>query len=199
VKAETALEIAGRSVLLRVRGDQRRVQVDRDLLGLYPQLPRMLTRLRTRRAQPLDQPGLRGDPLDHSKRGRVRADRPEQRLLIAQRCEVRDALATIGEHHRQIANHPPRIVPRAAFLHPRQPQRQRPRQPHLVGQLRQQRRPRMRDQSLSVRPDLYREIAAIALHPQGEPPELENKVFDNPNPPSSAGHPRAPDHPGRGR
>ncbi len=37
---------------------------------------------------------------------------------------------------------------------------------------------RVRYQPLSVRRDLYLQIAAIALHPQGDPPELENKVAD---------------------
>ena len=40
-----------------------------------------------------------------------------------------------------------------------------------VSDLSEQRRARVRDQALSVRRDIYREIAPIALHLQGEPPE----------------------------
>ena len=44
-------------------------------------------------------------------------------------------------------------------------------EPDPVSNLAEQRRPGMRDQTLSVRRDIYREIAPIALHLQGEPPE----------------------------
>jgi hypothetical protein len=54
------------------------------------------------------------------------------------------------------------------------------------------------DQPVSVRPYNYLEIAAIALHLQGDLLSSENRTFDKPNSPSPAGHPRAPEHPGRG-
>jgi hypothetical protein len=54
----------------------------------------------------------------------------------------------------------------------------------------------MQHQPRSVRRDFYGYRASITHHPQGEPPELGNRTFDKPNPPSPAGRSRAPAHPG---
>jgi hypothetical protein len=121
-------------------------------------------RPRVRAAQPLEQLRLRRDPVDHPERRRIRGHYAEQRLLVTHRAEVADALTAVGEHRRQITDHPARIVTPAALLQASQPQRQSAREPELVGHLREQRRVRVRDQTVSVRCDLYREIAAIALH-----------------------------------
>jgi hypothetical protein len=51
----------------------------------------------------VQQPWRRSDPVDHSKRRRVRRHSPEQRVLLTDHTEVRDALAAIDEHHREIA------------------------------------------------------------------------------------------------
>jgi hypothetical protein len=102
---------------------------------------------------------------------RVRGDLPEQRLLVAHRAQVGQAVAAVREHHRQIAHHPPRVVLAAPFAHRRQRARELPRQPKAVGRLRQPCRAGVRDQTLSVRSDFYGETAPIALHPQGDPPE----------------------------
>jgi hypothetical protein len=45
-------------------------------------------RPRSRRPQRVEQARLAGDPIDHPKRRRVRGDRPEQHLLIADRAQV---------------------------------------------------------------------------------------------------------------
>jgi len=112
----------------------------------------------------------------HPKRGRVRRDRPEQRLLIAHRPQIRHALAAVGEHHRQITNHTARVVTATALLDRAQPQRQRLRQPQLVGHLRQQCAARVRHQPRSVRRDFYGYRASITHHLQGEPP---SSIFDS--------------------
>jgi hypothetical protein len=182
-----------------VRTDQRRIDIDLDLLRARPQLPRPLASLRARRAQSVEQLGLCRDTVDQPKRGRVRGDRAEQRLLIAHHAQIRQTVPAVSEHHRQITDHPPWIVAATALTHTRERHRQRPRQPDTIRGLREQRGARMRHQPLSVRRDIYCEIAAIALHPQGDPPELGTEGFDNPNPPSSTGHFRAPGHRGRGR
>jgi hypothetical protein len=85
---------------------------------------------------------------------------PEQRLLITDRAQVRQAVAAVGEHHREIADHPTRIMSLAALASARPCQQPRPATQRC-----------MTDQALSVRRDIYREIAPIALHLQGEPPE----------------------------
>jgi hypothetical protein len=179
VKPEAALERARRAVLVGVRRDQRRVDVDDDPLGPSAGVPRVLARPRASGPQRVEQAPVAGDPIDDPKRRSVRRDLAEQRLLVADRAQIRKAVAPIGEHHRQVAHHPAGIVPAPPLAHPDKAPRQRPCQAQPVGRLGQQRRARVRDQTLSVRPDFYGETAAIALHPQGDPPERRGLGFDN--------------------
>jgi hypothetical protein len=85
------------------------------------------------------QPRLRRDPVDHPKRCGVRRDRPEQRVLLTDRAQIGDALDAIDEHHREIADHPARVMTAASLLDRTQPQRQRLREPNLVSDLRDER------------------------------------------------------------
>jgi hypothetical protein len=170
VEPVAALVVAGRVLLLRMRGDQRRIDVERQPLGRVVQLPEPLPRSRVRHTQRLQQRRVARDSLDHPKRGRVRRDRPEQRLPITHRAEIRDALAAVGEHHRQIADHAARVMPATALLDRGQPQRQRLREPEPVGHPSQQRTARVRHQTRSVRRDFYGYRASITHHLQGEPP-----------------------------
>ena len=170
LKAKAALVVASRTLLLRMGADQRRVQIERQPLRRAVQLPEPLTPAGMSRTQPIQQP-LGCDPVDRPKGCRVRRHLPEQRLLVAHRTEIRDALAAVSEHHRQIPNHPTRIMTTTALLEPPEPHRQRPREPQLVGHLNEQRGARPRHQSLSVRRDLYRENAFSTHHLQGEPPQ----------------------------
>jgi UDP:flavonoid glycosyltransferase YjiC (YdhE family) len=57
------------------------------------------------------------------------------------------------------------------LTNPRQRTRKLPGEADPISDFAEQRSTRMRDQALSVRRDIYREIAPIALHLQGEPPE----------------------------
>src|SRR5208282_6467876 len=133
-------------------------------------LPETLARPRMGGAQRVQQLRLRRDPVDHPERRRIRGDRAEQRFLLTDRPEIRHALPAIGEHHRQITEHPARVMATAALLEAGQPKRQRPREPQLVGHRREQRAPRVRDQTVSVRGDFYGYRASITHHLQGEPP-----------------------------
>ena len=127
------------------------------------QLPEPLTRPGVRGTKLAQQP-LRGDPIDRPKRRRVRSHRPEQRLLVTHRTKIRDALAAISEHHRQIPDNPARIMTTTTLLQDRQPKRQRAREPELVANLRDQRAPCMRHQTRAVRRDIYGYRAPIAHH-----------------------------------
>jgi hypothetical protein len=84
--------------------------------------------------------------------------------MITHRAEVRDALAAVGQHHRQIADHPAGIMSTTPLLDSRQSQRQRLREPELVGHLGEQRAGRARDQARSVRRDVYGYRASITRH-----------------------------------
>src|SRR5450759_2621453 len=197
VKPVAALEVPGRALLLRVRSDQRGVQVDRQTLRPASELPHTSPRCGVSGTQPLKALWVTRDPIDHSKRRRAGGDVTEQRLLVTNRTQISQTLPAIGEHHRKITNHTAQVVAGAPLLQTRQLKRERPRQTRLISNPCQQRAARMRDQTLSVRRDNYLEIAAIMMHPQGDPPELGNRTFSKPNSPSPAGHPRAPDHPRR--
>ena len=59
----------------------------------------------------------------------------------------------------------------ATLTHPDQRVRELAGEADPVSDLAEQRSARVGDQALSVRRDIYREIAPIALHLQGEPPE----------------------------
>lgn len=98
----------------------------------------------------------------------------------------------VGEHHRQVAHHPARIVTTAPLTHRRQPLRERPRQPQPVGHLSQQRSARVTDQTVCVRPDIYGETAPIALHLQGDPLEPELRPSTSRRIPSQADSSAAP-------
>ena len=113
VKPEAALVVPGGALLLGMRGDQRRVDIDHDPLGRPSPAPMPAPAPRRAPRGRVKQPRLGGDPVDQPKRRRVRRDRPEQRLLIAHRAQVRQAVAAIGEHHRQIPDHPARVMPAA--------------------------------------------------------------------------------------
>jgi hypothetical protein len=76
-----------------------------------------------RQAQRVKQLALGRDAVDHPKRGRIRRHRPKQRVLLAHRPEIGHALTAVGEHHREIADHPARIMPATPLLEPSQPQR----------------------------------------------------------------------------
>jgi hypothetical protein len=60
--------------------------------------------------QPVEPVGVAGDLIDHAKRGGVGGDRPEQHLLVADRAQVGQAVTAVGEHHRQVADDPARVV-----------------------------------------------------------------------------------------
>jgi len=154
--------------------DQRRVEVDRQPLRSSGQLPDALACTGVRRGtQPVEKAGRGGDSVDHAKRGRGRRDGPEQRRLVTDAAQVGQAVASVGEHHRQITGHTAPIVTTAPLAQSSELARERPRQAGLVGDLGEQRAAGVRHQPVSVRRDTYVERAPIACHLQGEPPESE--------------------------
>jgi hypothetical protein len=78
---------------------------------------------------------IAGDPVDHPKRRGVGGDRPEQRLLVADRAQIGQAIAAVGQHHRQIPDDPAGIVAPTAFTHRRQRTRERVGEPEPIGRL----------------------------------------------------------------
>jgi len=120
MKAVAALEVSGGALFVGVACQQRRVDVDRDLRRRPGEIPYAHARSRVRALKRLEHARRRCDLVDHPKRRRVRRDRPEQIDLVTDRAQIGEAVATVGEHHRQITDHPPRIVAGVALTQPRQ-------------------------------------------------------------------------------
>jgi hypothetical protein len=70
--------------------------------------------------QPGQAVSVPGDAVDHAPGGRIGGDLTEQLRLVPQHCQVAQAVATIGQHHRQIPKHGRVRMPPAA-CGPRQP------------------------------------------------------------------------------
>jgi hypothetical protein len=162
------LVVPRRLLVLGMRRDQRGVDIDREALRHAVKLPEPSPRAGVRMLNRVQHPWCRPDPLDHPERGRVRRHRPEQHALLTSHAQVRDALAAVGEHHRELPDHHPRVMTTTALLEPRQTQRQRAREPDLPRDPTNQRRTRVRHQPRSVRRHLYGYRASITHHPQGE-------------------------------
>ena len=121
MEAVAALEVAGRSLLLGMGADEGRVEVDRHPLGRDAEAPGVLAGLLAGVAERLEELGLAGDPLDHPIGRRIRGDLAEERRLVAHRAEVCERIAAVGEHHRQVADDPARVVAARALAHRREP------------------------------------------------------------------------------
>ena len=167
VKPEPALVVAGRELLVRMRGDRRRVEVEYHLLGRRPD-------------RPCPRPGLRGaQPVQlclahrqkHPPRRRDRRHLPEQRRLGSERDQIRHAAPAVGQHHRQITEHLPRIVRRAALARIAKRPSKRVGQPEPLGRQRQQRGTRARREPRAVHLDFYLLGLGTSHHLQGAPPE----------------------------
>jgi hypothetical protein len=167
MEPEPGAVVHPRAFLLGMRVDQRRVDIDHDPLGTNTQSPRALPRRRTRRTQRIKQLGLVGDPVDQPERRRVRRDLTEQRRLITDRPQVRETVAAIREHHREIPDHATGVMPSTPLSNVRERVREFAGEADSVSDLAEQRGTRMGDQTFSVRRDIYRQIAPIALHLQG--------------------------------
>jgi hypothetical protein len=165
VEPVPVLVVASRQLLLRMRGQQRRIDVQRDRLRPRPRVPHPRPRLGARRTHPA-QPRV-VDRLQHPMRRRLRRARPEQAALTPVRVHVRDAITSVSKHHRHIPQHPAGIVRRTPLPRPRQRLRQRAGQPDPVGQLHKQRHPGVRHQPLTVRRHFYRSETSLWLHQLG--------------------------------
>jgi hypothetical protein len=118
VKAETAFVVAGRLLLLGVGTEQGRVEVQGDRLRSCARVPGPRPRRSAGTAHPIEDHRI--GQLDHPMRGRLRGDRPEQRLLPAQDTEVADAVAAVGDRDAKVAQHATGVVGRAALAGRRQ-------------------------------------------------------------------------------
>ena len=137
VEPEPALVMPGRLLLLGVHIDRGRVEVEDHPLRRRARRPRPRTSRCPGRPDPCK---LRlADRLHHPPRRRHRRDLAEQRLLTGQRRQIRHAPAAVREHHRQIAEHPPRLMPTLPLARARERVAQPPGQADPIRDQRQQR------------------------------------------------------------
>jgi hypothetical protein len=114
--------------------------------------------------QPCQPARILAGSFDDPPGGRGRGYRAEQGRLVPQGGQVGQAVAAVGQHHRQVPQHVRvRMPPPAARLTPAQ----RPGQPKPVGQLPQQRRAGMPDHPGAVGGDFEAASRVGSLHPQG--------------------------------
>jgi hypothetical protein len=101
--------------------------------GVATGVPGVLARPRASGAQHLQQRAVGGDRIDHPKRRRVRGNLSEQRLLVTHGAQVGEAVAAVGQHHRQVADDAAGIMSAAPLTRRGQPARERPRQAQPIG------------------------------------------------------------------
>jgi hypothetical protein len=118
VKAEPALVVPGGLLLLGMHIDRGRVEVEDHPLRRGARVPRPRTSACPGAANPVQLAPL--DRAHHPPRGRDRCHVSEQRGLAGDRLKVRHASSAVGEHHRQVAEHPAGIVRRVALPRTRQ-------------------------------------------------------------------------------
>ncbi len=134
VEPEPALVVRCRSLLvLRVDLDERRVDVEHDLLGCATRSPHRGTRRRSRCPQGAEDAGV--DLMDRSPDGRGGGDGTEQLGLVAQRRHVGDAAPASGEHHRYLGEKPASVLARGSFTGPGDRSRIARRQPGPICDL----------------------------------------------------------------
>ena len=175
MEAEPALVVAGRHSLSEwaVIGVASKSSTTRSGAAPAPHA-RCPARARARR---ISQARLT-DREHHPPRRRYRGDLTEQRRLASQRGQIREAPPAVGAHHRQIAEHPARVMPTTPLARSRKRSRKRFGQAEPPSHQRQQRRPRPRRQARAVRPHIYGPETATSHHLQGEPPERGERRLD---------------------
>jgi hypothetical protein len=163
VEPECVLVAAGRALFAVGVGDQQgRVQVkDQPSWRAGTGTPRSRSHLGAGRPQ-------RGHPvltqlpeaLQHPPGRRDRGHRPQQRTAAAQQPQVAEAVATIGQHHDQVAQHPgQRVAARPATTTDEPVQRRA--QPEPVSQLCQQRHAGMAYQPVIGDHDIQRWVGSL--------------------------------------
>jgi len=131
MEAEAALVGAGGALLLGVRREQGGVNVEDEASRVAGVAPGAGA------GRGAGLPDLRQhlliEALQAAVGGSLRGDRPEKHLLIAQGSEVGQAVATVGEHHGEVAGHASGLVAHLARVHA-QGCSQAFREPQPVGQ-----------------------------------------------------------------
>jgi hypothetical protein len=106
--------------------------------------------------------------------------------------EIRHTATAVGCHHRQITEHPARIMRRTTLAGARKSTSQTIRQTEPLRHQHQQARPRTRRQLRPVRCHIYRSKRRISHHLQGEPPERVDCCLRKRNPARPGGRFRPP-------
>jgi hypothetical protein len=165
VEAEAALAVRRSTLLLGVALQQLRVEIERDRLRARPQRPGPLAGTAACGADRRQL--VLAERVQQPCGGRVRRDAAEQVRLLGKRAQIRDAVAAIDQHRRQINHHSPRVVQRAPLEQAPEPGRELTLEPQPGRQLGHQRQASTRHEALPISSDLKRSEPAARLHSQG--------------------------------
>lgn len=204
VIAEAALERRGCLLLLAVAGHQGGVDVEHQpdplassgghhrqrpaqLAGCQP---RPLPRRRAGRPQQAQQRLIHGGQDPPRRRGGGHS--PEQLRLLAQHREIGDGLAAVGEHHRHIGQHPPRVMRRAALPQPRQDLGVALGQPRGISKIREQPGPRVGGDTPPIGRDHQARACRCSVHLRSASLGRRTWTFDKPMIPARTGTPCVP-------
>jgi hypothetical protein len=112
IEPEAALGGPGRTLLWRVCIQQRAVHINgQQPLGVRTSPPRRRSGVGAGGAQAGEPVGVTGDPFHHPPRRRGGGDRAEQLGLLTQDGKITQAVAAVGQQHRQVPQHRARVVP----------------------------------------------------------------------------------------
>jgi len=165
MKPVPVLVVPGHQLLIGVRGQQRRVDVERQRVRPGARVPHPRPRCCAGGPDLTQQPLV--DRLQHPMRRGLRRPSAEQPLLPTVGIQIGHAVAAVGEHHRHINENPARIMRRAPLPRQRQRLRQPARQTNAVGQRNRQCSPGVGHHTLAVRRDFYRSQPSLWLHQPG--------------------------------
>ena len=154
VKPVSAFEVRGRAFLIRVRPDQRRIQIHHHLPSGSNRTGPLPHHRACGRPRPADRGdchrGISTECIDEPADRGIGSHHAEQLGLSTHQRRIGQAVTTQGDHHRQIQHRLARIVDRTR--RPPRPQllRQSARQAADLRSLQQQRRTGRRNQRLAT-------------------------------------------------
>ena len=162
MEPEPLLVVRGRALLLRVGRHEGSVEVDHVEAGVGSRRPNLPAGLGSGRRDPLERStvdGFQGPP-----RRRRRGDLAEQVGLVAEHSQIRDGVAAVGDHHREIHQHLATVVASLTLLGRRHGHRHALGQPHGIREIRQESSAHMRGDVPAI--GGYHELAAgpVTLH-----------------------------------
>jgi hypothetical protein len=168
VEAVAALVGACRALLLRVRRDERGVDVEDHPPGRLPETPGAGAGGGAGVSHACEHALV--EALQAAVGGGVRGHRPEEHLLVAQGAQIGEAVAAVGEHHGEVAHHAAGLMAHGPGVHG-EAANEAVREADGVGQTGEQSGAGARGQAGHVAEEFQRRQRRSSIHLHGDPPE----------------------------